>query len=55
MALVLSLSEGLTPEAHSEARGVSMNTIRTHLKSVFHKMQVRRQADLMRLVYSIVR
>ncbi len=55
VALVLALSEGLTPEAFGEIRGVSMNTVRTQLKSVFHKTAVRRQADLMRLVYSVAR
>lgn len=55
VALVLALSEGLTPEAYGEVRRVSMNTVRTQLKSVFHKTTVRRQADLMRLVYSITR
>lgn len=55
VALVMALSEGHTPESHSETRGVSMNTVRTQLKSVFHKTQVRRQADLMRLVHSIAR
>lgn len=54
-ALVMALSEGITPEAHADARRVSMNTVRTQLKAVFDKTQVRRQADLIRLVYSITR
>jgi len=52
-ALVKALSEGLTPEAFGDQRGVALSTVKTQLQSVFSKTGTRRQSDLMRLAYSI--
>jgi len=52
-ALVRALSEGLTPEAFADQRGVSVATDQTQLQSVFSKTGTRRQSDLMRLAYSV--
>lgn len=42
----LLVSRGLSPDRISEALAVSVNTVRTHLKSVFEKMNVRSQSEL---------
>jgi len=52
-ALVRALCEGSTPEEYSAQRAVTMATIKTQLQSVFHKTNVRRQTDLIRLANSI--
>jgi len=52
-ALVKVLSDGLTPEAFADQRGVALATVKTQLQSVFSKTGTRRQSDLMRLAYSI--
>jgi len=46
------LLRGLDIAAHAEARAVSVNTARTHLKNVFAKTGTARQIDLMRLILS---
>jgi DNA-binding CsgD family transcriptional regulator/PAS domain-containing protein len=43
-------SEGLTPQECSDVFGVSIATIRTQIRSIYSKMGVRRQADLVRLI-----
>lgn len=42
----LLVSRGLSPDRISERLAVSVNTVRTHLKSVFEKMNVRSQSEL---------
>jgi len=46
------LLRGFDLAAHAEARAVSINTARTHLKNVFAKTGTARQIDLMRLILS---
>lgn len=46
----LVLAAGGTVAAYAKARGISRNTVRTHLQRIFQKMGVGRQADLVRLV-----
>jgi DNA-binding CsgD family transcriptional regulator len=48
--LVEQLARGHSIEEASRARGVSINTTRSHLKSVFRKTATNRQADLVQLV-----
>ncbi len=48
--LTAALVEGLSVKDFAEAAGVSLNTARTHLKNVFAKMGVKRQAALVREV-----
>jgi len=43
-------SEGLTPQECSDVFGVSITTIRTQIRSIYGKVGVRRQADLVRLI-----
>ncbi|WP_084421709.1 alpha/beta fold hydrolase [Henriciella litoralis] len=42
----LLVSRGLSPDRISDKLAVSVNTVRTHLKSVFEKMNVRSQSEL---------
>ena len=49
------IADGRTTTEIAEARGVSINTIRTQMKEVFRKAGVRRQADLARLLFSMPR
>jgi len=44
------LAEGLTPHMICETTGISYNTVRAHLRSVFAKCEVESQAELMRLI-----
>jgi DNA-binding CsgD family transcriptional regulator len=44
------ITEGKSVEQMSSATGLSQNTIRTHLKSVFQKTGVERQAELVSLL-----
>ncbi len=48
--LVRLLSQGNSLEEAAEVRGVSINTIRSHLRNIFLKTDTRRQGDLVRLV-----
>ena len=48
--LVEQLARGHSLEEASRARGVSINTMRSHLKSVFRKTATNRQAELVQLV-----
>lgn len=50
--LVRLLAQGMTLEEAAEARGVSMNTARSHLKRSFAKTGTSRQGELVRLVIS---
>lgn len=44
--VALRLAEGATRAAIAEARGSSLATVRAQLKSIFHKMKVEREAEL---------
>ncbi len=44
------LCQGLTVSDIAERLSISNNTIKTHLKSVFHKTHTRRQAELVNLI-----
>lgn len=46
------LAEGLSPDEISKHLGISMNTVRTHMKRAFEKTRVGRQADLVRVLLS---
>ena len=52
--LASALVEGKTVKEFAEEAGVSLNTARTHLKRVFHKTGVKRQAELMRVAMTAV-
>lgn len=45
-AVALALVEGQTPEEHALRAGVSIATVRTHLRAVFERTQSRRQAEV---------
>ena len=44
--LALYLAEGGTIAEYAEVMGIKVSTVRTHLKSIFAKTGVRRQAEL---------
>jgi DNA-binding CsgD family transcriptional regulator len=48
--LVVALCAGKTLADHSDSCGTSLNTVKTHLKHVFEKTGVTRQADLVRRI-----
>lgn len=48
--LVRLLSQGMSLEEAARARGVAINTARSHLKHVFSKTDTKRQGELVRLV-----
>ena len=50
--VVAAMLEGATPAATAADLGISVNTVRRHLKQIFAKTRVRRQADLVRLMSS---
>jgi DNA-binding CsgD family transcriptional regulator len=50
--IVRAMLGGSTPAATASDLGISVNTVRRHLKQIFAKTRVRRQADLLRLVSS---
>lgn len=50
--LTAALAQGLTLVEIARQRGLSMNTVRTQLKSASAKVGVRRQADLVRVALS---
>lgn len=52
--LSLLLAEGLSLDETSQALGISRNTARTHLRSVFNKTGVSRQTLLVRLILKSV-
>jgi DNA-binding CsgD family transcriptional regulator len=53
--LSLALADGLSINEYSETFHVSPHTSRTHLKSIFSKTSTRRQADLVRLIFTFTR
>ncbi|MFT5603765.1 MAG: DNA-binding CsgD family transcriptional regulator/PAS domain-containing protein [Paracoccaceae bacterium] len=52
--LALLLAEGLSLDEASQALGISRNTARTHLRSIFNKTGVSRQTLLVRLILKSV-
>jgi len=48
--LALLLAGGKTIEAAGRTMGIATNTARVHIKSVFRKMDVNRQGDLIRVI-----
>jgi len=55
LKLCLALSDGLSLTEYEEKYGVSINTVRNQLKSVFNKTNTRRQSDLVRLIFLLTR
>ena len=51
---VVLLADGLSLDEASEALGMSRNTARTHLRSIFSKTGVSRQTLLVRLILKSV-
>lgn len=49
------LAEGGTVNEYAEAMGVSAGTVRTHLKTIFAKTGVRRQAELAVIIHQLKR
>lgn len=50
--VVLALAEGASPAEAARTLGVAVSTVRSQLRSIYAKTGVRRQADLVSLVYS---
>ena len=53
--LSLALADGSSINEYSENFHISQHTARTHLKSIFAKTSTRRQADLIRLIFTFTR
>ncbi|WDD92186.1 helix-turn-helix transcriptional regulator [Burkholderia sp. FERM BP-3421] len=53
-SLALLLTNGLTLEEAADASGISKNTARTHLRAIFSKTGVTRQATLVRILLGSV-
>ncbi|MNT69412.1 Bacterial regulatory protein, luxR family [compost metagenome] len=53
-ALALVLADGMTLDEAAEALGTSKNTARAHLRAIFSKTGVTRQATLVRMLLSSV-
>jgi DNA-binding CsgD family transcriptional regulator len=53
-ALALEIAEGATMDEAAAALEIRRNTARTHLRSIFAKVGVRRQTELMRVVLNSV-
>lgn len=49
----IALAEGLAPKEIAEGLGVSYETVRSQLRSIYDKTGVRRQAALVRLIQSV--
>ena len=49
-AVALSLTRGTSLRMTADASGISVNTARRHLASIFDKTGVRRQVELVRLL-----
>lgn len=52
--IAVALADGLTLSEYAELKGISIGTARIQLKSVFSKMGINRQAELVRKLYSSV-
>ena len=53
-ALALEIANGLTMDEAAEVLDIMRNTARTHLRSIFAKVGVRRQTSLMRVILNSV-
>jgi DNA-binding CsgD family transcriptional regulator len=54
-AIATAIAQGSTTEQVARERGVSLNTVRAQLRSVFEKVGVSRQTDLVRTVLELPR
>ena len=52
--LTAALCAGVTPAQFAAQAGVSVNTVRFHLKSLYAKTETRGQADLIRVVMATI-
>lgn len=50
--VAIALVNGLSPAQISQANGVSIETVRSQLKSIFTKMDVKKQQDVIRILLS---
>jgi DNA-binding CsgD family transcriptional regulator len=48
--LALSVGDGRTAEEYAGEKGIQVTTVRTQLRSIFAKTNVRGQAELVRLL-----
>lgn len=55
LRLCLALADGLSLAEFEEKYGVTINTVRNQLKSIFGKTNTRRQGDLVRLIFLLTR
>lgn len=53
-ALAAALGQGISPAAHAKTRGVSVETVRTHLAALRRKTGCRRQAEIGLLVARLI-
>ena len=53
--LLAALASGEELNAYAERAGISMNTVRFHLKTAYARTGVRRQSDLVRLITAALR
>jgi DNA-binding CsgD family transcriptional regulator len=52
--VALALADGHAPKAYADAQGVSVETVRSQIKTIYQKMDVQRQAELVALVATIL-
>lgn len=52
--LMQCLLQGMSPSQYAILRGLSQNTVRNQLKSIFEKTEVRRQSDVVNLVWNVL-
>lgn len=52
--IAMALCQGDTPADIAQRQGVSVNTVRTHLRAIFAKTGTARQTDLLRLLSSLL-
>ncbi|GGN28970.1 MULTISPECIES: helix-turn-helix transcriptional regulator [Marinomonas] len=52
--LAVALANGLSLEEYSQQKGVSIGTVRIQLKSIFSKMNITRQQELVRVLWASV-
>jgi DNA-binding CsgD family transcriptional regulator len=48
------LIQGISPTQYAAQQGLSQNTVRNQLKSIFEKTGVRRQSDLVSLIWNVL-
>jgi DNA-binding NarL/FixJ family response regulator len=53
--VVQAILEGVELKDYAEREGISMNTVRFHLKTAFARTEVRSQADLVRIAIAALR